>query len=348
MHTEEIASIDTCVSHKRFDKLVLLIIDALRLDFIVSSTKSPSMHENFPYVHEILHNNASHAMLYGFRADPPTTTSQRLKALTTGSLPTFLDFGSNFNQDLNVRDDNIIDQFISNRKDVRKRSIFLGDDTWMALYPNRFNLSHASDSFNTKDLYTVDNHIEKYLLPLLTENDYDLFIAHFLGVDHVGHTHNAFHPLMKERLQRMDELIKETIEILDEGSLLVVFGDHGMSDDGNHGGASEEEVNSAIFFYSKQAINSVTEDGLVPSWDEQAKKFGYRSVEDLATNPRMISQVDLVPTISLLLGNPIPYSNLGHIIPELFLEIGDGDQAALKQALNINAAQVDLLHTIEG
>ena len=33
----------------------------------------------------------------------------------------------------------------------------------------------------------------------------------------------------------------------------------------------------------------------------------------------MFIKVDIVPTLSLLLGSPIPYSNLGRIIPELFL-----------------------------
>ncbi|CAM9854742.1 unnamed protein product, partial [Discosporangium mesarthrocarpum] len=34
---------------------------------------------------------------------------------------------------------------------------------------------------------------------------------------------------------------------------------------------------------------------------------------------RKVAQIDLVPTLSLLLGNPIPYGNLGGVIPELFL-----------------------------
>ena len=42
-------------------------------------------------------------------ADPPTTTMQRLKALTTGSLPTFIDAGSNFATN-EINEDNIIDQ----------------------------------------------------------------------------------------------------------------------------------------------------------------------------------------------------------------------------------------------
>lgn len=35
--------------------------------------------------------------------------------------------------------------------------------------------------------------------------------------------------------------------------------------------------------------------------------------------PRTVSQIDIVPTLSLLLGVPIPYGSLGSVIPELFL-----------------------------
>ena len=37
-----------------------------------------------------------HCNIPRFVADPPTTTMQRLKGLTTGSLPTFIDMASNF------------------------------------------------------------------------------------------------------------------------------------------------------------------------------------------------------------------------------------------------------------
>ena len=69
----------------------------------------------------------------------------------------------------------------------------------------------------------------------LMDDQWDVFIAHFLGVDHVGHTYSAFHPLMTERLNRMDVLVEKVIEKLPIGSLLLVMGDHGMTDDGEHG-----------------------------------------------------------------------------------------------------------------
>ena len=36
--------------------------------------------------------------------------------------------------------------------------------------------------------------------------------------------------------------------------MLLVFGDHGMTDDGNHGGATLQELKSVIFAYHKQGF----------------------------------------------------------------------------------------------
>jgi phosphatidylinositol glycan class O len=38
---------------------------------------------------------------------------------------------------------------------------------------------------------------------------------------------------------------------MDNDTTLLVFGDHGMTDDGNHGGASREELRSILFAYRK-------------------------------------------------------------------------------------------------
>lgn len=94
-------------------KVVLIIIDALRYDF---ATYNAELQEAiFPYqnklliIHQLLQKHPSLTRLYKFIADPPTTTMQRLNALTTGSLPTFIDAGSNF-ATAEINEDNIIDQ----------------------------------------------------------------------------------------------------------------------------------------------------------------------------------------------------------------------------------------------
>jgi predicted AlkP superfamily pyrophosphatase or phosphodiesterase len=61
-------------------KVFLFIIDALRKDLFTS--------HHFPHTFEMLRRDSSKAHVFGFLADPPTTTSQRLKAMTTGTVIT--------------------------------------------------------------------------------------------------------------------------------------------------------------------------------------------------------------------------------------------------------------------
>jgi len=104
----------------------------------------------------------------------------------------------------------------------------------------------------------------------------------------------------------MDTLAESVMNALPEDALYVLFGDHGMTNSGDHGGSSEEETDSALFIYSKSPIDI----GSTVSTATGEAGAGQ--------SPRMTSQVDLVPTLSLLLGLPIPFSSLGSILPELF------------------------------
>jgi len=150
----------------RFSKAIIVVIDALRFDFMnpyddealaerlhQEGTPDASYHLNkLPIVRELLAADPSRALLYRFEADPPTTTVQRLKGLTTGALPTFLDFRQNFHSPAIV-EDNLIYQL----KQAGKRLTFMGDDTWELLFPGAFDHSFPFPSFNTRDLDTVDN-----------------------------------------------------------------------------------------------------------------------------------------------------------------------------------------------
>jgi len=83
--------------------------------------------------------------MYRFVADPPTVTMQRLKALTTGSLPTFVDVSNNFDSS-EIAEDNIIHQAVTAGRDV----VFMGDDTWMNLFPTSFTRAYPFPSFNVR------------------------------------------------------------------------------------------------------------------------------------------------------------------------------------------------------
>lgn len=44
------------------------------------------------------------------------------------------------------------------------------------------------------------------------------------------------------------------VDHLENDTLLLVAGDHGMTRTGDHGGDSEDEVNAALFVYSKAPL----------------------------------------------------------------------------------------------
>ncbi|XXQ35456.1 GPI ethanolamine phosphate transferase 3 [Plasmodiophora brassicae] len=308
-----------CWMQRRFRKAVLVVVDALRFDFAhYDQDLDHDEHLNFrnrlKLFERISSTSPEHGRLYVFEADPPTTTMQRLKALVTGGMPTFIDFSSNFDSNA-IREDNIVHQFRKSGLHL----VMMGDDTWINLFPNTFHKAYPYPSFNVKDLHTVDDGVIAHLRPEVDAGAFDLLIAHFLGVDHIGHRFYANHPTMKDKLTQLDGVLDDLVGALDNDTILFVFGDHGMTSDGNHGGTTAKEANAALFVYSKRAIFP--------------RSTGLRH----PIHPS-IKQVDLVPTVSLLMGTPIPYANLGMVISDMFGL--NGDLAQRVHALRTNAWQV--------
>lgn len=321
-----------CWHEKSFDKAVVVIIDALRYDFTVPFLPSAEtdaahlFHNNIPVLYETAVNNPQNAFLLPFIADPPTTTLTRLKGLTTGTLPTFLEAGSNF-AGTAIDEDNLVAQL----RAAGKNLVQLGDDTWQALFPDHFdaNLTRPFDSFNVWDLHTVDNGVTEHLLPLLhpaNATKWDVIFGHYLGVDHAGHRYGPNHAAMAAKLRQMDQLIRDLMEKVDDNTLLVVMGDHGMDSKGDHGGESNDEVDAALWMYSKRGLfGRVSPDTAMPP------KYARE---------RYIPQIDLVPTLSLLLGIPIPFNNLGSPIEEAFAGNGGNNWKNLVAVNRLASAQI--------
>ncbi|OJD16612.1 hypothetical protein AJ78_03252 [Emergomyces pasteurianus Ep9510] len=322
-----------CWHPKTFDKAIVIIIDALRYDFTVPFRPTVEgqlphlFHNNFPVLYETAVESPEKAFLLPFIADPPTTTLQRLKGLTTGTLPTFIEAGSNF-AGTAIDEDNLIAQL----HNAGKRIVHLGDDTWQSLFPDLFEpkLSHPYDSFNVRDLHTVDNGVTEHLFPLLHADNatkWDVVVGHYLGVDHAGHRYGPNHAATAAKLHQMDQVIRDVIKSIDGSTLLVVMGDHGMDGKGDHGGESDDEVEAALWMYSKRGVfgrpNSAT---LEPP----------RTAKE-----RPIPQIDLVPTLALLLGMPIPFNNLGSPIEEAFSGADGRDLKNLVRVNRLASAQIN-------
>jgi phosphatidylinositol glycan class O len=370
-------------------KAIVIVVDALRYDFIAPPPAAGSVSERVdlawkpnPHYHSVLtlpaqltaqHGSPVHAKRPGpagflahFVADPPTTTLQRLKGLTAGTLPTFFEAGANFGSAGTgvgrVHEDTWIAQLrasiLAQRgADARAGLVFAGDDTWATVLPGLFDndTMWTYDSFNVEDLDTVDRGVESRLLPFLQPQHPDrkagvhdhwrLLVGHTLGVDHVGHRFGASHEKMATKLGEMQRFLQNVTDAMDDDMLLVVLGDHGMDEHGDHGGDGELEVGAGIWMYAKSGFGHTARGGkmdaaeYISTPELEALLPSRIAFSPLPSPPygghRSIPQIDLVPTLALLLGVGVPYSNLGSVVPELFAH-----PDTLLRALRITATQM--------
>ncbi|KAG2500532.1 hypothetical protein HYH03_001309 [Edaphochlamys debaryana] len=173
------------------------------------------------------------------------------------------------------------------------RVVAMGDDTWAQLAPaSAFAALHPFPAFDVRDLHTVDDGVWRHLMPLIRSGSslavdteasttgssgggssdhagsvsdgepasspgpgWDVLVAHYLGVDHAGHTYGGSSNQMYDKLAQMDEQIVQVAEELLAGAqpggpysrtLLLVLGDHGQTMSGDHGGGSDEERDSVL------------------------------------------------------------------------------------------------------
>uniref|UniRef100_A0A9J8A461 Phosphatidylinositol glycan anchor biosynthesis class G (EMM blood group) n=1 Tax=Cyprinus carpio carpio TaxID=630221 RepID=A0A9J8A461_CYPCA len=150
----------------------------------------------------------------------------------------------------------------------------------------------------------VDNNVTRHLDGTLKRDDWDILILHYLGLDHIRHISGPHSSLIGPKLMEMDDIIKKIHSSLiskeSEGTLpnlLVLCGDHGMSETGSHGGSSEPEINTPLVLIS-------------PTF---RRKSGFEKLD-------VLEQVDLTPTLALGLGLPISKNSVGHLIPAVFEE----------------------------
>ena len=177
-----------------------------------------------------------------------------------------------------------------------------GDDTWIKLFPSMFERTDGTSSFYVSDFVEVDHNVTRHLGSQLRKLDWDVMILHYLGLDHIGHAGGPQSIHMGPKQVEMDGVIQRVYQELEmEKALIVMCGDHGMNEVGNHGGSSPGETSPAMLLISP-GIGKPYPVPLPLSEDFQY----YENVE----------QSDIVPTISALLGLPIPQNNLGVIIPQ--------------------------------
>jgi len=330
------------------DQVVLVIVDALRPDFAFQElrefaqrgdstcsseysdgqehgTHLPSTYLTF--ASEMVQRDGGLGAI--LVADAPTTTSQRIKAIATGTIPAIVEAGSNFNSD-EILYDSLVAQ-------MNGRAVVLGDDTWTGLFPNPalWRQTYTYPSFNVSDLDSNDDNVAAHIEDVLRSEDpvthpgthARLIIVHFLGIDHAGHSFHAFHPRMNDRIAGINVVLRRIGQVLRQRTtptMLVLLGDHGMTNSGDHGGSAAMETDTVLVAATYPRSRYTGAEGI---WSTERTRQ-RRALDRLDRCVDILNkqhsnghtqfaaayQTDVVPTIALALGVPIPYGNIGRVL----------------------------------
>ncbi|KAJ2743392.1 major facilitator super transporter protein [Coemansia sp. BCRC 34301] len=308
----------------QYDRLVIMLVDALRNDFVFGNNSA------MEYTQGML--RTGDAIGFTAKALAPTVTMPRLKALMTGTVPNFLDAVLNIAESDTSSSLKYHDNLLWQLKNHGNKTInMFGDDTWLRLFPEMFTRTDGTSSFFVTDTVEVDRNVTRHVRPELERSGWDVTIFHYLGLDHIGHLAGPNSPLMRPKQKEMDDVVRDAYEIVAaqdkermkqdksaKPTLFVLLGDHAMNEIGNHGGNSQLET-STVFVFLGQGIRGQPLD----SQDKNALS---------ALMTAEVPQINLVPTLALLFGVPIPKNNLGMPLPELLRSYSDSERLRLLQA----------------
>ncbi|KAH8319714.1 hypothetical protein KR074_004393 [Drosophila pseudoananassae] len=248
-----------------------------------------ALRDDFPNATSMPISHSTACEKLSLHVDIPTVTMPRLKSLTTGTLSNFIDIALNIGHTEQVED-----SLLHRLKKQNRVVSFAGDHTWLELFPSEFTRHAANnDSFFVNDFYEGDKSVSKVLDSELVQDDWFLLILHYLGLDHIGHVEGNTSPRVQLKLREMDEAVQKILEHKKTSNyLLMLSGDHGMADGGGHGGNTPAETVVPLYLYS-------------------------RNCSKTPAGTKRYNQIDLTPTLSVLMSVEIPTPSIGCLIPEM-------------------------------
>ena len=286
-------------------KVVMFIIDALRFDYLLN-------YENIDYdprLQDLKLNQFNKKyfeepdkfVILRAISDTPTATVMRVPSLMTGNVPrkgsVLTAFGA-----LPSIEDSIPRQLFNHGR----KTGFAGDPILAEYFPNYMEVVNV-EAFNLRD-EDVDAPSKDFLNKKIQEGKFDCLLSHLLHIDHAGHLTTLYSQQMRHAMVDADTFLMHIMETIDDNTMLIFVGDHGMIKEGGHGGGTLQEINTAIVAYHKKGFMKNKQN------NEQIKKV-MKSINDTDVQNH---QADIVPTLSMLMGVPVPFSSMGKILNDLY------------------------------
>jgi hypothetical protein len=276
-------------------RVVLVVVDALRADTFFGEAFA-----SFRKAHPAAATGV-------VRTSPVSMSTAGVRSMATGTFPDLFDVLHNW--------DNVASPLPSVPGLARaagRDSELYGDSVWRELFPAGFSVTETEVKvpriiFYLRAETLVDETRVKRLAERLRDRPApDFLVLHLVGLDHAGHRRGVKSAGYADVARRTVAHIENIVRLLPPDTTVLLTSDHGATDSGGHGGASEVETTAPLYAFG---------GGIVP---------GARV---------HINQIDLAPTLSCLLGLPFPANSLGRPAVELFDEPAPARLDRLRAAL---------------
>lgn len=156
------------------------------------------------------------------------------------------------------------------------------DDETLPIQHGRF---YSEDDFPDIELFATGARLARRFDP-------DYLLIHPMGMDYFGEKYGADTPQYRKQAILQDVILASLVpEWIERGYAILVTGDHGIDADGTHGGTTPE-VREVPLFLIEPEMKGAGDTGLT------------------------VSQLQIAPTISRLLGLPIPETMKGQPLIE--------------------------------
>ncbi|KAF8427325.1 hypothetical protein EV426DRAFT_635930 [Tirmania nivea] len=223
-----------------FNKVVFMVIDALRADFVYSEAS------NFKFTQSLISSGA--AFPFTAHANAPTITMPRIKAMLTGAGGKLVMYGDDtwikLLPETFCRQEGTTSFFVADFVEVdnnvtRHVAPELEKDDWDALVLHYLGLDHVGHKAGPKSAF---------MLPKQAEMD-GIIQGIYTGLETQPH-------------------LRDTV--------FVLVGDHGMNDAGGHGGSTAGETSAAMLFMSPKFKNYT--NGGFPAPAEPHAEFRFHTL----------------------------------------------------------------------
>jgi hypothetical protein len=234
---------------------------------------------------------------------PPTYSQTAQATLITGAPP---ETNGVPPIDRPVEDLSLIeaDTIFARAHEAQLKTALVGTAEWQRLIPR----NHLDETFfvNTSGP-EADQAILDIALTILKNGDIDLVFIHFTQLNYAAkHQGGPFGSTYGTAASRIDAYLEQISRVVDPRSgVLIIMSDHGHIASGGHGGGEIEVTRQPLVINGKNIVPGSYSD---------------------------VSQTDIAPTISTLLGAAPPTAAQGRILFEM-LRLSEHDQTVAQLAL---------------